>query len=632
MKKIININLSGRLIPIEDTAYDMLKSYLDSLARYFGREEGGDEIVSDIENRIAELFQEKLKKGAHCITDQDVDMMVATMGRPEQLEEETSTEPKEKQSANDEYAYKQGAQRPDRLMRNENDKLIGGVCSGLANYFKTDPAIVRVITFILIWAYGLGLMAYIILWIILPGSKNSNPTLRKRLYRDTDHKVIGGVASGLAAYFKIDTVIPRIIFVLPLLGVIFTSIFSNAFGFWGLHHIFFPFSIGALPTLVVLYIILWIAVPKAVTQAEKLEMRGEKVDLQSISNAYKSTGDEKKKIDPTTSEGISTSSASPNNPKKHGGAGEIFGTLVKIVLYFILGVIVISICCVLIGLAGGLLGVTAFTSFAFPLKSLILHTSLQHALLWPAALLTLGIPVIALIWVLVKVLTGFRPRFRYVGLSLFVLWIVGVICVISLLVSVGKDFRMHYSKSGDIALIQPKETLILRKPVSSETISGWSESYGFDGWFDDFIQINEDSVRLEAVELDVKKSKDSNYHVRVVRFSNGRTADQARQFASAIDYPVIQIDSILYIRDGFVLPKGIPYRNQHILLQIFVPEGKNIDFRDDLEDLKEDYFDRDDWDWDEHDEWEEDSRHVFHMGPTGMTIKAEMDSVTRNVY
>jgi phage shock protein C len=62
MKKIININLSSRLIPIEDSAYEILRQYLDSLKSYFAKEEGGDEIVADIESRIAEIFQDKLKK------------------------------------------------------------------------------------------------------------------------------------------------------------------------------------------------------------------------------------------------------------------------------------------------------------------------------------------------------------------------------------------------------------------------------------------------------------------------------------------------------------------------------------------------------------------------------------------
>src|SRR5579863_10559540 len=92
MKKIININFHSRVIPIEETAYEILQQYVDSLRRYFATEEGRDEIISDIENRFSELFADTLKKGAACITDQDVDGIIASMGRPEQFEgEETAS-------------------------------------------------------------------------------------------------------------------------------------------------------------------------------------------------------------------------------------------------------------------------------------------------------------------------------------------------------------------------------------------------------------------------------------------------------------------------------------------------------------------------------------------------------------
>src|ERR1700754_350620 len=88
MKKIININFHSRVIPIEETAYEILQQYIESLRRYFANEEGRDEIISDIENRFAELFSETLKKGAACITDADVNAIIASMGRPEDFEDE----------------------------------------------------------------------------------------------------------------------------------------------------------------------------------------------------------------------------------------------------------------------------------------------------------------------------------------------------------------------------------------------------------------------------------------------------------------------------------------------------------------------------------------------------------------
>src|SRR5690348_14044365 len=88
MKKIININFQGRVIPIEESAYDILKQYIESLRRYFANEESKEEIINDIESRIGELFAERLKKGATCITDEDVNAVIASMGRPEDLEAE----------------------------------------------------------------------------------------------------------------------------------------------------------------------------------------------------------------------------------------------------------------------------------------------------------------------------------------------------------------------------------------------------------------------------------------------------------------------------------------------------------------------------------------------------------------
>src|SRR5689334_24319466 len=86
MKKIININLSGRVIPIEDTAYEKLQAYIESLRRYFAMEEGRDEIINDIESRIAELMNDKIKKGAGSITDADILEIINSMGRVEDFQ------------------------------------------------------------------------------------------------------------------------------------------------------------------------------------------------------------------------------------------------------------------------------------------------------------------------------------------------------------------------------------------------------------------------------------------------------------------------------------------------------------------------------------------------------------------
>jgi phage shock protein PspC (stress-responsive transcriptional regulator) len=298
MKKIININFHSRVIPIEETAYDILQQYVESLRRYFANEEGREEIISDIENRFSELFADTLKKGAACITDADVNAIIASMGRPEEFEQEEGTSAHTSPAAGagagttgsttggPQQGYGPYTDEPRRLYRAANHRVLGGVCAGLANYLKLDPAIVRVLFVLITIFWGFGFLLYIILWIVLP-TKSLTISARKRLYRNPDDRVIAGVASGLAAYFHIEVWIPRLVFALPLIFGIITSIFQNiwwhVFRFSG--HIWFD---GFGGSLFAAYIVLWIVLPEAVTASEKLEMRGEKIDLESIKNTVKS--------------------------------------------------------------------------------------------------------------------------------------------------------------------------------------------------------------------------------------------------------------------------------------------------------------------------------------------------------
>lgn len=619
MKKIININLSSRLIPMEDSAYELLKSYLDSLKRHFSREEGGEEIVSDIEDRIAELFQEKLKKGAHCITDEDVNNMVNIMGRPEQLEEETATEPKEKVFSDPDDTVPQNPPGAKRLVRDENDKILGGVCSGMAAYWGIDPVIVRIVTFLLCLAWGTGIIAYLILWIVLPSSRSLRNPVRKRLYRNPDNKVVGGVCSGIASYLNIDSVIPRIVFVLPLLGIVFTSIFRSWHWFPG---VFFPLSVGSFPTLIVLYIILWISVPLAVTVAEKLEMRGEKVDLQSITNAMKGTKDEKKNDPEHSSESLLTethpaSTVSPKEntaltpynpymaPKRHSTIGKVIVTMFKVVAYVILGLIVAGVCIALIGTAGGFIGAATFSSMFLPYKGFILHSTAQHILAWPAIILTLGIPVVAIIWLFIKLLTGFRPKTKLVGLSLFTLWFIGLICAIWLSISIGRDFKMNYRVSSNVTIDQPSgKKLLLSRKISDVSIGGWNA-------FDDLVELSDDTMILKTLRLEIQKSKDDSFHVQLVRAANGFSVKQAREFADAININLSQDDSVLYIPDGFSLATGTTFRNQRVVIRVFVPEGKEIRIDNDLHRMRHFRGWNGIWDDDDDNYWDNDNNYYW---------------------
>jgi len=134
-----------------------LKKYVESLRTYFSNEEGREEIVNDIENRIAELFNEKMKAGASFITEAHVEAIISSMGRPEQFDE---------LSMNDESSSSQSNQHErtehprGNLFRNANDKLIGGICSGIGSYFRVDTSIIRVL-FVLLAFGSFGFMFFL---------------------------------------------------------------------------------------------------------------------------------------------------------------------------------------------------------------------------------------------------------------------------------------------------------------------------------------------------------------------------------------------------------------------------------------------------------------------------------------
>ena len=165
MQRIIQINIAGRLIPIEEDAYLRLRDYIKSLERHFANEQGKDEIIQDIEYRIAELFSTRLQTGTPCIDNEDVRKVIETLG-PAYTIGATDQEPVNPYLPARYEKRTSGGQR--RLYRNPNDKVLGGVCSGLANYFDTDPVIVRLIFVIMFFMALIGPLAYIIAWMVIP--------------------------------------------------------------------------------------------------------------------------------------------------------------------------------------------------------------------------------------------------------------------------------------------------------------------------------------------------------------------------------------------------------------------------------------------------------------------------------
>ncbi|MFZ6037146.1 MAG: PspC domain-containing protein [Bacteroidota bacterium] len=610
MKKVININFQGQVIAIEETAFEILSQYIDNLKAYFSREECGDEIVNDIENRIAELFGNRLKLGFSCITDEDVESILASIGKPEDFdtdydESSDSTSGEKQSSFQSKKESESSKEDQTRLYRNSNDKIIAGVCSGLGYHFKIDPVWFR-LAFILL--FSVLFWVYIILWIVLkPKPLESNAS--KRLYRNPTDRIIGGVCGGIATYFKIDSWIPRLIFAAPLLlNIIGMSSFSffpwNKF-FDNVHFNFeFNFSVFLV------YIVLWIIIPKATTVKQKLEMMGEEEYIKSIRTAvsdnvanaksksdievsqYQSStllsedlnfDDKKTALPPPPPKDSATFKKTVSEPSERSGCLNAFIVLFKIIFFGFVGIfalLVIAALCALLFAGAAMM----------PLKALFIDAGMETNLLIFSAILIFVIPLIALVlWIIPNLLKNAKSR-TIVGIVAAIFWFLGVSLAGMLTTRVANKFKVDSvnEKNIDIA------------PFAGNTLHVEMARYGNDyNMFDTafgitsdinglpFYNLNEDSLLFANINLQVTQSEDSLFQVRMISSISSTDLRKAKSDLKDFSFPVWQKDSILYLPEFFATPVEQGFRNQSMVVEIAVPAGKTAVLSDDLDNYRE---------------------------------------------
>jgi phage shock protein PspC (stress-responsive transcriptional regulator) len=163
MKITVSINLGGYSFNIDEDAYTELKSYLKNLELHFAGEESSSEIISDIETRMAELFRTKITSYKQVINIEDVRQVISVLGTPEDISDT------EGPSARDKFS----SPGYHRMYRDTDHRIIGGVCSGMGAYWDIDPLIIRVIFVALVLAGGVGVLVYLILYIVLPEARTT---------------------------------------------------------------------------------------------------------------------------------------------------------------------------------------------------------------------------------------------------------------------------------------------------------------------------------------------------------------------------------------------------------------------------------------------------------------------------
>jgi len=590
MKKIININLSGRVIPIEDSAYEKLQAYIETLRRFFVNEEGRDEIINDIESRMAELMNEKIRKGADSVTEADVDEIIASMGRPEDFEAAEAEGVSGAQQKNAIREEPVPGKKRGRLYRDSSDKILGGVASGIANYLDIDPAVMRILMLLFVFTAGFGILLYIILWIVLP-AKDLENYAGKRLFRNPDNKVIAGVAGGLGAYFNMQTWVIRLILVSPLLLNIIFGTFSGIFFSW--HRDIFP-NIVIAPftgTFILAYIILWMVLPEARSPFEKMEMRGEKVDVNRIrQNVQEGMGDVKSRMQSWSNE-VKTSAQELGSKAKEfantrgkawtaevsqaarpaaRGIGHIIGVIFKAFFIFVAGCIALSLFAALMALIFG--GVAAG-----PINNFLWTSNLQKLSAWGTLLFFITVPVVAFMTWLIRRMVQVRSRSHHLGWIFGGLWVIGWVCAVIFAASIAKDLRVYDRTDPiEIPVSQPASgRLIVRVNEPQVRYSGsmWWIHDDQAGW-----DITDDTMRYNNVKIRVGKSEDSSYHVRIYKYSTGSTPRDAQNRATRTMFHVASQDSILNLGSGLTIDKDSKFRGQGVIVEIEMPVGKKINF------------------------------------------------------
>jgi phage shock protein PspC (stress-responsive transcriptional regulator) len=174
MKRTLNINIGNSIIHIEEDAFELLTNYLIEVKQHFGKSADDFEIVSDIENRIAEMFSEMLlAQQKQVIELEDVQVVIGLMGSVKDFEDQSDDEP-----AAAHIPYTTFGER--KIYRDIEEGMVAGVCSGLSHYLKMDVSILRVLAVMSVLLGGSGLIAYLILWVSIPKAVSRSEKMAMR--------------------------------------------------------------------------------------------------------------------------------------------------------------------------------------------------------------------------------------------------------------------------------------------------------------------------------------------------------------------------------------------------------------------------------------------------------------------
>lgn len=474
MNKVFNINLGGLPLTIDEDAYRYLENYLQSLHNHFKQSEGYEEIMNDIEARIGELLKENMGKRAIAMM-QDVKNAISVMGTPEDF----------------------GAASVSEEPHNNSSNTEGGSSSTI----KTG----------------------------------------KRLFRDSENKVVSGVCSGIASYFGIqDPIWIRIAFICIV-------------SFFG--------------TGILLYIILSIVIPEAKTTADRLSMQGEPIDVNSIAKFVE--------------KGVNTFAqkvnefGNPENQERFNSQVSTIGSKMADIIQTILrgmgGIWKIVIGAVVVGLIVAMLvswisGAIGL-AMAYPIFGFISDSNIAPPLAIFCVFLLVSIPIVLLVLFLRRLFL-MRPTNGYVVGSLWAAWGISFFTMATIVGKTANQFNQKAEFAATSELASPQTDIL--------TVSTMLNPYGDINTQVGSLRISEDFLLSYDVRLRIVKSESDKFELVKNVYSRGRNQEEARRLMSAVDYKMQNVGTELRLAKEFQIPKGTKWRDQGINLTLKVPVGKKV--------------------------------------------------------
>jgi len=514
MNKTISINLSGMLFYLEENAYNRLFHYLNAIRQCFVGTDGGDEIIQDVEARIAELFAKYIVT-KQVILEKEVDEVIGIMGEPEVYTDDEAT-----------------AQKPtDEKENNEQ----GGI---------------------------------------------------RRLFRDSDDAVLGGVCSGIAYYFGIDPVWLRLAFVIAL------------------------FLAGSGPLL---YIILWIVIPKANSTAEKLQMRGEKVNIENIERRIKEEAKIFKERAQAFGEDASKGFRKAN---VHGRLGEFIQEISGIVLntfrrillfmgksigviFILLGGMLFFVMLSLLFSGGNIISISNNAQVGnFSIQdflSTFFISENQRNIFLIGLMLALLSPILGLFTNGFRLIFHPNLRLRWMRTINGIILIIGLICCI---IS-GSLLLREFSASGRIienvklSKISNDTLYIAIQPGSEINLKRSLKMGLWNFYFNDG-----ESYINGRVQLNVDSTEEANFVISAEKNARGMDNKQAINQAVSSNYFYRQKGNTIYFNPYFKLKQNI-WRNQQVSVNVFIPQGKFVSFKNGTEQILNNIISKENYDNDE---------------------------------